>query len=262
MSQKTLDDNNFSNLINRIQSLKTLQAGNTYQIDNDTFFRIHDLPGSEYDISPANTSEMVLIFCPSPSSEKTRYAKKVRDAVSNISKCTTKNHNASRVVFVRMHVNADYNHISATAKAFIDDSKNEVDCIICYQPSYSRDKEDNSLINHCFKIEASPRYALQMAGTDHFRIEPPIGSISLEQSLVIIKDFDNNTDIQISPCDYFFQQGDIYQLAKKDIDGSLFNNDMGSPGIGIRKHGVFLMDGKYMTITPKFSPPSDDLLII
>jgi len=67
-----------------------------------------------------------------------------------------------------------------------------------------------------------------------------LGSVSLEQAGVIIKDSDDNTETHISTSDYIFQQGDIYQLAKIDKDGSLFNNDMGSPGVGIKKHGVFL----------------------
>ena len=103
---------------------------------------------------------------------------------------------------------------------------------------------------------------MQMAGSDCYRVEIPIGSVSTEQSLVKIVDLENGLETYISPSDYFFQQGDIYLLAKQDSDGSLYNNDLGSPAPGIKKHGVFYMNGDYMTLESKIHPKVEELLII
>ena len=261
VSSKTLELDDFELLIKEIKSLSSLPTRRTHQLNEYIKIYIHELPPSEYNLSPPHISDMVLVFCPSPESEKTRYIRKIREAVDNIAKHTTVSENTSLVIFMRMHVSADYSYIVKQAKSFVNDSENKVDCIICYQPSYVKNKDDNSLLHHCFKFEASARYVMQMAGSDCYQVEIPIGSVSTEQSLVKIVDLETGLETYISPSDYLFQQGDIYLLAKQGSDGSLYYENLGSfPGI--KKHGVFYMNGDYMTTESKTTPKVEDLLIV
>lgn len=164
VSSKTLDSDDFDLLIKEIKSLSPLPSRITLQLNEKINIYINELPQSEYNLSPKHISDMVLVFCPSPESENTRYIRKIREAVGNIAKHTTIDENTSRVIFMRAHVNADYNYIAKQAELLVNDSHNEVDCIICYQPSYVRDNDNNSLLHHCFKFEASAKHGMLMAG--------------------------------------------------------------------------------------------------
>ena len=87
---------------------------------------------------------------------------------------------------------------------------------------------------------------------------PPIGSISQSQSPIKIIDHQTGQGINWPLSHYFFQQGDFYLESKKHQDGSIYCDDLGSPAMGIRKHGVFFNSVIGNKTTPKF----EELLII
>ncbi|MDU9414897.1 hypothetical protein [Pseudomonas sp. zfem005] len=254
-STTPLTENDFDTIEKTIKHL-----GATPSSANVKGIQIHTRPifHSVYDLAPTHTSDIVFVQCPSPDSEKNRYKNRLKDAVANIKKHSNPDNSVSRIIFLRTHVSADYEHISEYAKNITEDPNHGIDAIIFYQPSYVRDHLNNSLLNHLFKIEVSHKLAHQMNGSDWFKVTPPIGAASVNQSNTIIE----GGDYSITPSDFIFQEGDIYQLAKKDVDGSLYNYDMGSPAPGIRKHAVFFVNGGYRTFELKSSPKSDNLLII
>lgn len=258
VSTKVLLDEDFKVLIDKIKSLKINSPQNSLQICAEIKIHIFDLPSSEYSLSSKYISDIVQVFCPPPESELKRYLKKIRDAVANISKYTPQDESNSRVIFIRTHVNADFDYISEELDRLVDEKGGGVDCIIFYQPSYVRDENNNSLLNHCFKFVASPRYALKMNGADHFKMNIPVGCFSQNQSPVKIIDLESGQSAELPPSYYFFQKGDLYLQSKKDEDGSIYCNDLGSPAVGIRKHGVFFD----AVIEAKGTPKSEDLLII
>ncbi|WP_102796467.1 hypothetical protein [Bowmanella denitrificans] len=258
VSTRVLLDEDFKALIGKIKSLNLNSHQNSLQIGAEIKIHIFDLPPSEYSLSSKYISDIVQVFCPPPESELKRYLKKIRDAVVNISKYTPQDEGNSRVIFIRTHVNADFDYISEEINKLVNEQSGGVDCIIFYQPSYVRDENNSSLLNHCFKFVSSPRYALKMNGADHFIMNIPVGYFSQNQSPVKIIDLESGQSTELPPSYYFFQKGDLYLQSKKDKDGSIYCNDLGSPALGIRKHGVFFD----LVIEAKGTPKSEDLLII
>lgn len=258
VSDKSLVDSDFDDIITIFKNIRLSSLKRTYQINKDIKAILFNLPEADYSSSSKFVSDIVQIFCPPPVSEYKRYVKKIRSAVSNIRKHTVKGDNTSLVVFIRVHVHADYNFISDQVKEMINEDSSTVDCVICYQPSYVRDEKNSSLLNHSFKIEASARFAIRMAGSDWYKVDIPLGSSSLSQSDVKVVDLETGDEEFLSASDYFFQQGDLYINAKKEENGSLYCDDIGSPAIGIRKHGVF----QGLVVTSKSTVEHEELLII
>lgn len=259
VASRTLCDEDFQTLISKIKSLNLKTPVTSLQIDAEIMIHTFELPqGDDYSLSSKYISDIVQVFCPPAESELKRYLKKIRDAVVNISKYTSQDANTSRVIFIRLHVNADYNYISKEVHKLVNEQEGGGDCIVCYQPSYVRDENNNSLLNHCFKFEASPSYAPKMNGADYFRVEIPVGTISQNQSSVKIIDLESGRSNELPPSYYFFQKGDLYLNLKIDKDGRQYCDDLGSPAPGIRKHAVF----ENMVIEVKGVPKSEDLLII
>lgn len=159
-----------------------------------------------------------------------------------------------------MDASANYLDMQPHIKQLIDDK--EIDCIMCYQPSYVRDSQGSSLINHCFKLEVSPEFALNMGGSDYFQIVPPVGSVSLEQAKLQVIDSITHKSFDIPPHHYFFQKGDLYYLCKNDSNGTYFN-ELGSPAPSITKHAVFAsLNKQSFTLMPKTVPAYDDLTLV
>ncbi len=208
-------------------------------------------------LSSAHTSDAVMFYCTAPTSETQRYLSGVRKAVQNIYRHTKNDISALRVVFMRLHVNADFDEIRKQAKELVNLESNEVDCLIFHQPSYVRDEQNNSHINHGFLIEANARFALASTQYGLIKCMPPIGSVSLQQSRNQIRDVNNGSILDVHPSDYLFQQGDIYNLGKMGEHISL-----SSPATGIREHGVCLVDGSHIVFSSKITPPTEDLLLI
>lgn len=258
VASRNLSGKDFEQLVIKVKSLNLNSTSTSYSMDSEVSLHIFELPASNYSLSPKYISDMVQVFCPPPKSEYKRYLKKIRDAIVNISKHTAYGNDVSRIIFMRMHVNADYNYISEQVKKLVNEKDAGVDCIVCYQPSYVRDKQNNSLLNHCFKFEASANFAIKMGGSDHYQVVIPIGSMSENQSDVKIIDIESGENTRLPPSDYFFQQGDFYLQSKKDKDGSIYCDDLGSPALGVRKHGVFFN----MIIENKTTPKFEELLII
>ena len=217
---------------------------------------VNDLPLST-SLSSIHTSESVLCYCTAPTAETNRYLSAIRNAANNIYRHTNAKSGSFRIVFMRLHVNAEFKALRQLARQIVNEECNEVDCFIFYQPGYVRDEEDNSLINHGFLMEANSRFVFYSASNGVFQCRPPIGSISLEQSITQIKDTATGETTEFSPSDYFFQQGDIY--VKGEIGAEISLN---SPAAGIRCHGVFIINENNLTISDKITPLVEDLLLI
>lgn len=208
-------------------------------------------------LSPIHTSETVICYCTAPTSETNRYLSAIRNAAKNIHKHTKADTGALRVVFMRLHVNAEFEAIQQLAHELVNKENNEVDCLIFHQPSYVRDEGNNSHINHGFLIEANAGFALASAQYGLIKCMLPIGSVSFQQSRNQIRDMNTGNILKIRPSDYLFQQGDIYILGEMGEHVSL-----SSAATGVREHGVFLLNGRHLTFSSKITPPIEDLLLV
>lgn len=98
-------------------------------------------------------------------------------------------------------------------------------------------------------MEANAKFGIYSTTHGVVQCTPPIGSISLQQSRNQIKDLASGRILELSPSDYLFQQGDIYNLGK--IGQHI---PLNSPATGIREHGVCLVNGSYLTFSSKTPP--------
>lgn len=256
-SKDTLTQDDFHLIVKIIHQQKFLSSSMhlspKYGIDIFTT----EMPSSDFPLSPAHTSDLVIIYCPGAESEKKRYVNKVAKAADNLLKNTEKDANTLRVIFMRVHVNCDYSFVQERAKEIISDENSCIDCIICYQPSYTRNNNGDSLLHHCLKIELSPKFAMGLGEDRPMKANLFLGTASNEQANLKLIDSTNGKEIVIAPSDYMFQQGDIYKIGQ--IGDEITIN---SPAPGIREHGVCMIDGKFITFTSKITPKTDDLLLV
>ncbi len=210
-----------------------------------------------YQTSPVHTSDMTLVYCPSPESERKRYSNKVALAAKNILLHTQQESKALRIVFVRVNVHADYKEIQDRATQIINDPSSKIDCIITYQPSYVRDNKNNSLIHHCFKMEVTPHFAMNLGADCPAKVTIPLGSVSMSQAPIQFMDPIKGKIQEIQPSDYVFQQGDIYKLGK--LGEYIY---MASLASGLREHGVCKINNEFITLSSNSTPNDDNLILI
>ena len=251
-----INENDFELVIKSIKEAKTMSPQLHITPRDGLNIVITKLP-IDYQTSPVHTSDMVLVCCPGPKSEKKRYANRVAQAAKNLLSHTAQKTDALRLIFIRVNVHADYKEIQDCAAQIINDPTSKIDCVITYQPSYVRDNENNSLIHHCFKMEASPRFAENLGEDGPAKITIPLGSVSMSQAPIQFIDPIKGKIQEIQSSDYIFQQGDIYKLGKIGEHIS-----MNSLAPGLREHGVCEINGKFIAISSKITPNEESLILI
>ena len=255
-SRHSLSDEDFETIIKTIQNQRFIYTGLHLAPRDGIDVFVVNLPTSRK-LSPVNTSDSVVVYCPPPNSEIERYASRVRKAAENLYEKTKHDNSGLRVLFMRMHVNADYSIIEEQARKIVNSPKREADCIVFYQPSYTRTQENSSIIHHCFKIETNAEFARASTQYGVIKCEIPLGSASTEQSINQIQDLVNGSVLQVQPSDYLYQQGDIYALGEM---GEHISID--SPAPGLREHGVCNINGDYIQVTSKIAPVTEELILI
>lgn len=255
-SRQSLSYEDFETIIKAIQNQEIIYTGlHLTPKDGIDVFVVH-LPTSRK-LSPVHISDSVVVYCPPPNSEIERYTSRVRKASDNLYQKTKHDNSGLRVLFMRMHVNADYSIIEEQARKIVNSPKREADCIVFYQPSYARTQDNSSIIHHCFKIEANAEFARASTQYGLIKCEIPLGSVSTEQSINQIQDLTNGSTFEVRPSDYLYQQGDIYAIG--DIGEHISIN---SPAPGIREHGVCYINGRYVEVTSKLAPTTEELILI
>lgn len=252
----SIKENDFELIIKSIKELKSIHPQLRIAPRDGLNILITKLP-IDYKISPAHTSDMVLVYCPGPESEKKRYANKVAQAAKNIWAHTAQETNALRIIFIRVNVHADYKEIQDRANQIINDPTSKIDCIITYQPSYVRDNENNSLIHHCFKMEFTPRFAMNLGEDGPAKITIPLGSVSMSQAPIKFVDPIKGEIQEILSSDYVYQQGDIHKLGK--IGEHISINSLAP---GIREHGVCEINNEFISFSSKLTPNDESLILI
>ncbi|MDK2125047.1 hypothetical protein [Parachitinimonas caeni] len=255
-AQMPLEQEHFDLIIAAFQKLE-IQSLPIFEPVPGVMVAVHELQTNAR-ISVGHVSDSVLIHCPSPATEMERYASKIRSAASNIYKHTSGDKNAIRVVFIRMHVNADSEVVKKQADLIVNEPDSKADCIIIYQPSYVRDASNNSLINHCLMLSANVMFAEK---SHHFgvgKVVMPVGTISFEPAKVQMRNLQTGDTKLLASSDYIFQQADVFQAST----GQGEYMDMGSPGPGFRLHTVFSDAGQSVLFSSKINAEKDDLLLI
>ncbi|STR44781.1 hypothetical protein [Iodobacter fluviatilis] len=256
ISKEPIKESDFELIIKSIKEVKKIFPQLRITARDGLDMLITRLP-INYEVSPIHTSDMVLIYCPSPESEKKRYANKVALAAKNLISHTKQEINALRIIFIRVNVHADYTRIQNRAIQIINDPTSKIDCIMTYQPSYVRDNEGNSIIHHCFKLEATQRFAMSLGEDAPAKITIPLGITSMSQAPIQFVDPINGKVQEIQSSDYIFQQGDIYKLGK--IGEDIYIN---SPAPGIKVHGVCEINNQFIAISSKLTPNEENLILI
>ncbi|MEZ9125391.1 hypothetical protein AB4145_02155 [Vibrio splendidus] len=259
ISDKTLTKPDFDKII-KFLSKGRFKLNQACQLDKSILLNFASLPSTEYAYSRQKVSHTIQIMSMPAKSEKLRYVKKIRQAVNNLNKNVETKNNQVKVVFMRMHEGANYKHMEQPIKELIDSE--EIDCVICYQPTYVRNEHNQSHLNHCIKFEANAKYALNLGGADWFQLKIPIGSYSTEQAPLKLVDSITSKQTSIPDDSYVYQRGDLFTVAGADKEGTISHNEIGLLAPGIVRHAVILMNGSEFYIDPKISPKHEELSII
>lgn len=208
-------------------------------------------------LANSKTSDMVVVCGPPPESERIRYSKRLKQAANNIVKHTGSSPNSIRTIFMRMHTHADYQILESVAKDLTEDPQENIDCVIFYQPSYVRNQNNESFMNHFLKVVTSTKFDTIIKNEGITKMNLMLGTASSEQSFEQLKFAINGRSVDFSPSDYMFQKGDIF------IQGRLNEQSLlTSIAPGVRQHVIIDIGDQSMEFQSKIASESDELLIL
>lgn len=247
-SDKYISEAQFKLIINHIQATQIDAIQSTF--DSRITLRVKELPIDNYFESNICTSHLLQVLCPPHESELKRYILKIRNAVNDLKKYIPSTKKCFRTLFLRAHVHANYVYIQNKVDSLLYEEDCGIDCIIFYQPSYSRAHDGKNILLHCLHIAVIPEKILELREIASFGVNFPIGYFSENKSNVVLRNGSVDNDIHLSPDTYFFQKGCIY-LEELECEAT---NDL---AVGIKMHMV--KDG---VVIPNYHEPEDAALLI
>lgn len=206
-------------------------------------------------LANTNMSYTFSAICPHHKNEEKNFCSKLDDAVSNLLEHSSLKDNTKilkNALLIHIPDSIDISNCITWGQNYLNDSNKDINLIAFYQTYIAQDKEGSS-IQHAWKY-LTKDLKLQQP----FIIEIPVGKVTNETSPLIINATGDKLENQ-----YIYQNGEIYNNAKRMSDGALTGN-LSSIAIGITTNTVFQLpnDNRSFIISPKIFSPDNKLLIL